>query len=341
MEPRYTTEALIQVNLDLSPDRGVKSQATVSVDAAEVVGTTARIIRSRATADAVVARLGLDKDPRFERRPLFSRWLSGARAALGLQRSALTPHDLAVDALMRQVRVTAEPRSYLISVAVTAGDPDSAVKLANAVTAEYLRTQKLKELAETRSAAEHELADASYVYGPRHPSYLSALTKVEQQEAQIRTVGDASTTEDLIKLAAGYSLIPAHKVMKPSGPNISVTLALAILAGLSLGICLTRYTPVGLIPSALRAGVQIVLVAVSALVHRIFAIVMTGRAAGSSLIDRLPLLMAVCRLGAAATRTASNNGATAGRLIRNFAAARRCRRAISRGFLDRLNRRVD
>ncbi len=113
IEPRYTSEALIQVNLDLNPDHGAKSQATVSVDAAEVAGTTARIIRSRATADAVVARLGLDKDPRFESRPLFSRWRSGVRAALGLQRSALTPHDLAVDALMRQVRVTAEPRSYL------------------------------------------------------------------------------------------------------------------------------------------------------------------------------------------------------------------------------------
>ena len=340
IEPRYTSEALIQVNLDLNPDRGVKSQATVSVDAAEVAGTTARIIRSRATADAVVARLGLDKDPRFESRPLFSRWRSGVSAALGLQRSALTPHDLAVDALMRQVRVTAEPRSYLISVAVTAADPERAAKLANAVTAEYLRTQKLKELAETRSAAEHELADASYVYGPRHPSYLRALAKVEQLEAQIRTIGDASTTEDLIKLAAGFSLIPAHKVMKPSGPNISVVLALAILAGLSLGICLARYTPVGLIPSALRTGVPIVAVAVSALLDRIFAIVGAGRAAGSSLIDRLPLLMAVCRLGVAAPQTASDNGATAGRLIRNFAAARWHHLAILRGFLDRLTRRA-
>src|SRR5260370_6464514 len=159
---------------------------------------------------------------------------------------------------MRQVRVPAEPRSYLISVVVTAADPERAAKLVNAVAAEYLRTKKLKELAATRSAAEHELADASYVYGPRHPSYLRALAKVEQLEAQIRTIGDASTTADLIKPAAGYSLIPAHKVMKPSGPNVSVVLALAILAGLSLGICLARYTPVGLIPSVLRAGVPIV-----------------------------------------------------------------------------------
>ncbi len=111
------------------------------------------------------------------------------------------------------------------------------------------------------------------------------MAKVEQLEAQIRTIGDASTTEDLIKLAAGYSLIPAHKVMKPSGPNVSVVLALAILAGLSLGICLARYTPVGLIPSVLRAGVPIVAVAVSALLDRIFAIG-RGGAGGGQLADR-------------------------------------------------------
>src|SRR6516165_6974378 len=76
MEPRYTSEALIQVDLNLNPDTNTKSPPTASVSAAEVVDSTARIIRSRATADAVVARLGLDKDPRFEHQPRSSRWLS-------------------------------------------------------------------------------------------------------------------------------------------------------------------------------------------------------------------------------------------------------------------------
>jgi uncharacterized protein involved in exopolysaccharide biosynthesis len=242
--PRYTSEALIQVNLNL--DTGTKSQPVFSFNAAEVVASTARIIRSRTIADGVVARLGLDRDPQFERQPLLSRWLSTVRSALGLQQTALTARDLAVDALMRQVLVTAEPRSYLISVTATAGDPEIPAKLANAVAVEYLRWQTLKELDEARAAVEHDLTDASLVYGPRHPTYLRASTKLEQLDARLAALRNASSTEDLIKLAAGHSLIAAHKVMKPSGPDVPTIMTLAILVGLIMGFCLARYTPIGL-----------------------------------------------------------------------------------------------
>jgi ABC-type multidrug transport system fused ATPase/permease subunit len=278
MGPRYTSEALIQASLTLNPDTSTKSQSVVSVNAAEVADSTARVIRSRTTADAVVAQLGLDKDPRFERQPPLSRWLSAVRSALGLQQTTLTPRDLAVDALMRQVRVTAEPRSYLISVTVTAGEPEIAAKLANAVAVEYLRRQTLKELAEARSAVEHDLTDASLVYGPRHPTYLRASTKLEQLDARVAALRDASSTEDLIKLATGHSLIAAHMVMKPSGPDIPLILTLAILGGLSLGISLARYTPIGFVRPALAAGVQNLLFAAYALVDGIFAIVTARRA---------------------------------------------------------------
>jgi capsular polysaccharide biosynthesis protein len=288
MAPRYTSEALIQVNLNLNPETATKNQSTVSVGTAEVVDSTARIIRSRTIADAVVTRLGLDRDPRFERRPILSVWLSAVRSALGLRQTALTPRDLAVDALMQQVRVTAEPRSYLISIAVTTGDPETAAKLANAVAVEYLRRQTLKDLVEARSVAEHDLTDASFVYGPRHPTYLRASTKLEQLDTRLAALRDASSTEDLIKLATGYSLIAAGKVMKPSGPNIPAILTLAILAGLSLGICLARYTPIGFFRPVLTAGVQILQFAACVLADRIFAIVSAGRAMRrSALLVRL------------------------------------------------------
>ncbi len=289
MGPRYTSEALIQVNLN--PDAGAKSQSTVSVDATEVVDSAARIIRSRTTADAVVARLGLDKEPGFERQPLLSRWLQAVRAGLGLQQTALTPHELAVDALMRRVRVIAEPRSYLISVAVTAGDPETAAQLANAVAAEYLRNQRFKELAVARAAAEHDLADAAFVYGPRHPTYLRASTRLDQLKTQINALNDASTTEDLINLAAGHSLTAAHRVTKPSGPNIPLILTLAILAGLGLGICLARYTPIGFISPAVTAASLTLLFA--ALVNGMFAIVRavwTTRYHGPLLLERIRAL---------------------------------------------------
>jgi len=255
MKPRYTSEALLQVNL--GPDTGTKNQPTVTVNGVEVVNSIARVIGSRATADAVVTRLGLDGDPGFEPQPRLSRWLLAVRSALGLQQTAMTPRDIAIDALLRQVRVTAEPRSYLISVAVTAGDPEFAAKLANAVAVEYWWRQTLKELAEERSAVDHDLTEASLVYGSRHPTYLRASTKLQQLDVRVARLRDASSTEDLIKLATEHSLIAADKVMKPSGPNIPAILALAILAGLSLGICLARYTPIGFVRRALTASVQI------------------------------------------------------------------------------------
>jgi capsular polysaccharide biosynthesis protein len=276
MAPRYTGEALIQVDLNLNPDTSTKSPPTASVSAAEVVDSTARIIRSRATADAVVARLGLDKDRRFEDQPLLPRSLSAVRSALGLQRTTLMSRGVAVDALMRQMRVTAEPRSYLVAVAASADDPRTAAKLANAIAVEYLRTHALKGLAEERSAVENELMDASSVYGPRHPTYLRASTRLEQLDTRIAALRDAATTEDLIRLTARHSLIAAQPVMKPSSPNIPLILTLALLVGLSVGLCLARYTAVGPVEQALATALRIVVAAAYAVPDGI----LTGAKAG-------------------------------------------------------------
>jgi uncharacterized protein involved in exopolysaccharide biosynthesis len=53
------------------------------------------------------------------------RVLSGVRAALGLE-GGDAPRDLAVNQLMRKVTVANEPRSYLILISITAGDPERA-----------------------------------------------------------------------------------------------------------------------------------------------------------------------------------------------------------------------
>jgi hypothetical protein len=86
--------------------------------------------------------------------------------------------DLAVNELMRKITVASEPRSYLISVTTTAGDPERAATLANTVASEYHRGQMLQQLADTTAAAEHELTQLSSVYGVRHPSYVLARTRL-------------------------------------------------------------------------------------------------------------------------------------------------------------------
>jgi uncharacterized protein involved in exopolysaccharide biosynthesis len=248
--PRYMGEAIIQLSFSHEESASsAKGQPTVSVEAAAIVDGAARIIRSRATASAVVARLGLDKDPTFTRQSSSWRVLSSVRSALGIEQ-AVPPrdHDLAVSALMRQLAVTNEPRSYLISVAVTASDPERAARLANAVAFEYLRAQFLRKLTETYAAVEREVAELSSVYGVHHPnpSYLNGRTRLESLQARLRDLRQETPSEDVVNLVTSQLLLPAATVMVPSGPNIVLILALtagaALVLGAWLGLLLERRT---------------------------------------------------------------------------------------------------
>jgi capsular polysaccharide biosynthesis protein len=238
--PRYTGEAIIQLSFSREESSGAKSQPIVSMEAAAIVDSAARVIRSRATASAVVARLGLDKDPTFTQQSFSWRLLSSVRAALGMEQ-ALPPrdHDLAVSALMQQVAVTNEPRSYLISVVVTTRDPERSARLANAVAFEYLRAQMLQRLTETYAAVEGEVAELSAVYGMHHPDpkYLDARAKLERLQARLSALRQGEPDEDVVNLVSSQrgQLLPAETVMVPSGPNIVLVLALTAGAALVLG----------------------------------------------------------------------------------------------------------
>lgn len=240
--PRYTGEATIQLNFTREePITGTKIQPIAAVDAVALVDSAARVIRSRATASAVVARLRLDEDPDFARESTLWRVLSGLRAALGLEAPTPTPRDLAVNQLMRKITVTNDPRSYLISIAITTGDPERAAGLANAVALEYLRGQMLQQLADAQAAVERELAQLASVYGVRHPNYVLGRTKLENLQARLsalRVLPDRVPSEDTVKLVTGQSFVAAEKVLVPSGPNILLILGLAVGAALAAGIWL-------------------------------------------------------------------------------------------------------
>jgi len=238
--PRYTGEAIIQLSFSREESASsARSQPIVSVEAAALVDSAARVIRSRTTASAVVARLGLDRDPTFTRQSFSWRVLSSVRSALGMEQAVPPDRDLAVSALMRQVTVTNEPRSYLISVAVTASDPERAARLANAVASEYLRAQMLQRLTETYAAVESDVADLAAVYGVHHPNprYLDGRAKLERLQARLSALRQEAPNEDVVNLVSGQrgQLLPAETVMVPSGPNIVLILALTAGAALVLG----------------------------------------------------------------------------------------------------------
>ena len=264
--PRYTGEAVIQ--LDFTRDEtieGEKVQSSASIDAIAVVGGAARIIRSRAIAGAVVSVLGLDNDPAYARPSLPARMLSPLWSVLGFPPT--TPREIAVARLMEQTKVTNDPRSYLITVAVTTSEPERAARLANWVASEYLRGRLQEQTIGAYATAEREMNTLASVFGPRHPSYLSGSAKLGRLQAALAASRDGVVTEerdavvarDMVRFAAGYSLLPAEAVMVPSGPNIVLLFVLTTLAALAVGILLAllaerglRQRPV-LIPGALWA----------------------------------------------------------------------------------------
>jgi uncharacterized protein involved in exopolysaccharide biosynthesis len=234
--PRYSSEAIIELNFIREvPPAGAQIQPTASVDAGAIVDSAARVIRSRATASAVVARLRLDEDPAFARRSAFSY----VRSVLDQDAATESPHDLAVRELMRKITVTNEPRSYLISIAITTGDPEKSADLANAVAVEYLRGQLLQQWTDAQVSAERDLNRLDSIYGVRHPNYLSGRRSLEYWNARLSALRGLPAN-DVVKLVKGLSLLGADKVMVPSGPNTTLTLGLTIVAALGVGIWLAR-----------------------------------------------------------------------------------------------------
>ena len=236
--PRYTGEATILLNFTREESTsGPNIQPVASIDAAALVEGATRVIRSRATASAVVARLGLDKDPEFARESKLWLVFSIARTAFGLAAVEPSQRDLAVNELMRRITVASEPRSYLISITTTAGDPERAARLANAVGSEYHRGQMLQHWADIAAAAEHEFNQVSAVYGVRHPSYVLARTRLDTLQNRLTALRNAPPDDDTV-VVRGESFFAAEKTLFPSGPHIILILGLTAGAALAVGIWL-------------------------------------------------------------------------------------------------------
>jgi hypothetical protein len=152
-------------------------------------------------------------------------------------------------------------------ISVTASDPERAARLANWIASEYLRGRLREQAIEAYAAAEREMTALSSVFGPHHPSYLNGWAKLERLKAELAAAregvvtkdGEAAAAQDMIRFAAGQSLLPAEAVMLPSGPNAMLLFALTIVAALAVAILLCSLAERGLfrwpvpIPAALWA----------------------------------------------------------------------------------------
>ena len=216
--PRYTSEALIRLNFaGEAPAGGTRSQPVASMEASALVDSAARIARARATASAAVERHRLDLDPRFAGRSNAAVLLGWLAALIGIEQ-ATAPHDLATNVLLRHIKVTTEPRSYVITIAATASEPELAARLANMIALEYLRGQLLQQLTDAKTAVERELAETSAVCGFRHPNYALAEAKLQTLQDHLNAVRKAPSEDD-VKNITGVSWLRAETVLTPSGPN--------------------------------------------------------------------------------------------------------------------------
>ncbi|MGA0598341.1 GumC family protein [Enterovirga sp. CN4-39] len=150
---KYTADTLLQVDVSRgdnsrpmapngTPDRGA------SIDGSAIIESEARVIRSRAIARRVAEKLQLHLQVP-ESAPFYQPIVDAARRALGRPEEPSPPDadsnairiELAALALMRNIAVANDSRSYLITVSYTSKDPNQSALLANAIADEYLQSR--------------------------------------------------------------------------------------------------------------------------------------------------------------------------------------------------------
>lgn len=240
---RYTSEALIQLNFTREePANGSRRLVVATLDGPSLIDSGVRLLRSRATASAVVNRLGLAEDRTFARQSSISTVLYWLGTILGQGPRWPSRHDLAVETLMKNVRVENQSRSNLISITVSSPDPEKSRLLANAVALEYLRASAMRDLAQQQLSAESELSGLLAQLGARHPTVQRAQLRVEQVRAELDRLRDAPALTGVVALSGdGPTLIPADNVSVPSGPNAKLILIMAWVIGLGAGVFVVLY----------------------------------------------------------------------------------------------------
>jgi uncharacterized protein involved in exopolysaccharide biosynthesis len=233
---KYSAEALIYPNLFSHKQEGVVPLA--SVDAATIVTSEARLIRSDAILRAVVKRLGMDPAA-AKSNSWATQGLDWVRVMLLPETRNYSPFDRMVATLRNHVTVMNDTRSYLISISFTAPSADEAARVVNAFAIEYLRDKDLQRRRDAVAAAESELGRQLAVYGDKHPKTMQAAERLDAARAWLKAAmspqdggQDEVTSDESVKLA-----VPNRTPTSPKGFVIlGLSFLSALLAGISLAI---------------------------------------------------------------------------------------------------------
>ncbi len=233
MPRQYSASALIYPTL-FSADEG-KFSALGTVEAGSIVSSEARLIVSDPVLHAVVKRLDLaGRSPSAEA----TSWPGAVQEWF---RAALLPETRNSSALERQVAqlrnriaVAKDPRSYLITISMTAASAEQAATIVNAIALEYMRSKRITRAQIALAVAETELVRQLGVYGDRHPKVLHAQDSVEAARSAMNAAArfqdgelDAVSSDEAVKLA-----VPNRT---PTSPKGLLILGMSALVGLLLG----------------------------------------------------------------------------------------------------------
>jgi uncharacterized protein involved in exopolysaccharide biosynthesis len=232
MPRKYSAEALIYPNL-FSREQG-KAVALGSVDAAAIVTSEARLIRSDPILGAVVKRLGLDHATATSQ-SWATQGLDWVRAMFLPETRNPSPFERSVATLRNKVAVMNDTRSYLISISFTAPSAEEAARVVNAFAIEYLRDKDVQRRRDAVAAAESELGRQLAIYGEKHPKALDAAEGLDAARASLIAVmspheggQDEVTSDESVKMAVLNRT--------PTSPRGFVILGLSFLSALLAGI---------------------------------------------------------------------------------------------------------
>jgi uncharacterized protein involved in exopolysaccharide biosynthesis len=232
MPRKYSAEALIYPNL-FSREQG-KAVALASVDAAAIISSEARLIRSDAILRAVAKRLGLD--PVAKSHSWATQGLDWVRAMLLPETRNHSPFDRTVAMLRNKVAVMNDTRSYLISISFTAPSADEAARVVNAFAIEYLRDKDLRRRRDGAGAAEGELAHLLAIYGEKHPKVFQAREGLDAARASLKAAmsPEDGGQDEVVASDEGVKLAVPNRT--PTSPRGFVILGLSFLSALLAGI---------------------------------------------------------------------------------------------------------
>jgi uncharacterized protein involved in exopolysaccharide biosynthesis len=229
---KYSAEALVYPNLFMR-DQGAKVMALASVDAAALVSSEARLIRSDPIVRAVVKRLDLDRDTTDQ------SWMSWSlywlKAWLFPETRNFSPLDRAVATLRNKVAVVNDTRSYLITISYTASSPEEAAQVVNSFAIEYLRDKAIQHRLDGLHSAESELGRQLAIYGDKHPKVVQAAEGLDGARAALKaSMSPQDGGQDDIVTEEGVKLAVPNRT--PTSPKGFVILGLSFLVSMLAGI---------------------------------------------------------------------------------------------------------